>query len=190
MQKNNYSKIAMSWLLLACAQAAVAEVKEVTENSFTIEHRVMIGAPAGAIFATLGDDLKYWWDPSQTESGDPENLYLDGEANGCLCEILPTGGSVEILHLVYVSQKDRIVRFTGALGDLRGYAVNGAMTWDFNEVDGTKTETVFTYRVSGHYPGGMKEVANKIDAMMNEQVASLKVFAEDKQKKRDEEALY
>lgn len=163
-------------LVAAPAQAEVAASRadgfvsrNVVEVSVSPEEawKVLV-APAG------------WWSSAHTYSGDAANLYLDAQATGCFCELLPLPkgapegqrrGSVEHMHIVY-SEPFRAMRMQGGLGPLQSEAVHGTLTVTFKETGG-KTRILFEYIVFGYMRQEAEKMAPLVDKVLSEQLARL-----------------
>jgi len=142
-------------LVSACwAQAGLAEVKAATPDSFLIEQRYVIQAPAARVWESLLHPER-WWPADHTWSGKRENLSLDASVSGCFCERWE-GGSVEHGRVVAMFP-EKMLRFDAALGPLQGMAVTGVITVALEQKDGTTTVTM-THRVSG-------DASHKLDAL-------------------------
>ena len=174
----------MRWMLvgllaLAFAGPAQAEVLAKAENGFAIHLEADVPQPPASVWAVLMVPAK-WWSGEHTFSKDAANLYLDAQAGGCFCELLPKPkdlpegqrrGSVEHLRVVYV-RPHAALRMVGALGPLQGEALSGAMTITLAETkDGT--HLVLDYRVGGYARMKLDEIAPAVDKVLAEQVARL-----------------
>ena len=70
-----------------------------------------------------------------------------------------------------------ILRLTGGLGPLGLMGVNGNMTWEFGDSeDGTTVKLM--YALGGYYSAGLDSIAEAVNGVLVEQMASLKAFAE------------
>ncbi len=134
--------------------AAGAEVKSAAPDSFLIEHRFTIAAPAAKAWESLLHPER-WWPSDHTYSGKRENLSLDATPGGCFCERWD-GGSVEHGRVV-LAMPGKMLRFDSALGPMQEMAVSGVITVSLEEKDGTTTAVV-THRVSG-------DASHKLDAL-------------------------
>jgi len=142
-------------LVSACwAQAGLAEVKAAAPDSFLIEQRYVIQAPAARVWESLLHPER-WWPADHTWSGKRENLSLVAEAGGCFCERWD-GGSVEHGRVV-AAFPEKMLRLDAALGPLQAMAVTGVITVALEEKDGATTVTM-THRVSG-------DASHKLDAL-------------------------
>ena len=135
--------------------------------------------PPASVWAVLIVPAK-WWSSEHTFSNDAANLYLDAQASGCFCELLPKPkdapegqrrGSVEHLRVVYV-RPNAALRMLGALGPLQGEALNGVMTITLAETK-EGTHLALDYRVGGYARMKLDEIAPAVDKMLGEQVARL-----------------
>jgi uncharacterized protein YndB with AHSA1/START domain len=141
-------------LLLTVPFSARAEVKYAAADSFLIEHRFTIAAPAAKVWESLQHPER-WWPSDHTWSGKRENLSLVAKAGGCFCERWDAG-SVEHGRVVMVL-KGKVLRLSAALGPLQEMAVSGVITFALEEKDGATT-LVVTHRVSG-------DPSHKLDAL-------------------------
>jgi hypothetical protein len=149
------------------------------ENGFAIHLEADVPQAPASVWAVLIVPAK-WWSGEHTFSKDGANLYLDAQASGCFCELLPNPkdapegqrrGSVEHLRVVYV-RPNAALRMVGALGPLQGEALSGVMTITLAEAkDGT--HLVLDYRVGGYFRMKLDEIAPAVDKMLSEQVARL-----------------
>jgi hypothetical protein len=154
-------------------QWAEAEVVSATANGLEIRETAHSAASPDQVYAALLLPA-HWWNPEHTFSGNAANLVLDARAGGCWCETLPEGGSVEHLHVVYVSP-GKLLRLRGALGPFQGLAVDGVMTWSVKAVaDGT--DIAFTYVVGGYAKDGLAGMASIADKVLGGQIERLRTL--------------
>lgn len=164
---------------LLLAAPARAEVAAKGENGFVVHLEADAAQPPAAVWPVLIAPAR-WWSGEHTFSGDAANLYLDAQASGCFCELLPRPkdapedqrrGSVEHLRVVYV-QPGAALRMTGALGPLQGEALAGTLTIKLAPTkDGT--HLTLDYVVGGYGRLKLDEVAPAVDKVLGEQLASL-----------------
>jgi hypothetical protein len=157
-------------LLLTGGQAA-AEVIDLAANGFEVRESVHVAASPDKAFAVLLQPSR-WWASDHTFSGSAANLKLDARAGGCWCEILPDGGSVEHLRVVYVAP-GKTLRLRGALGPFQGLAVDGAMTWSVKS-NGSGSDISVTYVVGGFAKDGFDGLSKAADHVIGEQIERLK----------------
>ena len=169
-------------LLAASALAAAparAEVAAKGDGGFVIHLQADGAQPPAVVWQVLIAPAK-WWSSAHTFSGDAANLYLDAQASGCFCELLPRAkdapedqrrGSVEHLRVVYV-RPGVALRMAGALGPLQGEALAGAMTISLVATN-EGTHVTLDYVVGGYARMKLDEVAPAVDAMLAEQLARL-----------------
>lgn len=162
----------MTW---CCAGHARADVRQVAENAFTIESRVMSNAPPAEVYRALGN-VAAWWDPEHTYSGSSRNLSLLMQAGGCFCETLPSGGSVEHGRVINV-QPGVLLRLDTSLGPLQDMAVAGVLSFALAP-DGPGTRITMTYRVSGAFTLEAGKLAPIVDGVLGGQLARLKAFGD------------
>lgn len=161
--------------LLLIAGGAKAAVVESNAQGFAIEETVQIKASPAKVYAALIRP-ENWWDSEHTFSQDAKNLSLDPKAGGCLCEILPGGGSVQHL-IVAFTMPGKTIRFRGAMGPFQGQGVDGALTFTL-KAGGDGTDLVLDNNVGGFVKGGMGRWPQAADEMMTDLVAHLKYYAE------------
>ncbi|HYZ41263.1 MAG TPA: SRPBCC family protein [Stellaceae bacterium] len=162
-------------LLSAAAGPASAEIKSVTPTGFEVASAATIGAPPDRVYAALGD-VGRWWSPSHTFSRDAANLSLELRADGCFCERLMNGGSVEHMVVVYAAPGEGL-RLRGALGPLQSEGVDGTLGWTLKPAEGG-TSVMLSYVVGGYIRGGMEQWAPRVDRVLDEQLQRLKNFVE------------
>jgi len=69
---------------LSVGQGALA--KEQASTGFTVNHEVVVGAPADQVYRSLVGQVDQWWHPAHTYTGDSGNLSIDARPGGCFCE--------------------------------------------------------------------------------------------------------
>lgn len=163
-----------------CAVPARAEVVESSDTDFTVRSEVDVPADRFAAWAALVAPAK-WWNPLHTWSGKAEGLYLDAQASGCFCEVLPPDpeapagtrrGSVEHLRVIY-SAPGKLMRLSGGLGPFHAEPVRGILKISLAAKAGGGTRVAFEYAIAGltHTKGG--DMAAKVDSVLAEQLARL-----------------
>jgi len=169
-----------TWVALATGMAftlgvARAAVLSAAANGFEVSETAHISATPDKVYAALVTPSR-WWDPNHTFSKDASNLSLDPRANGCWCEKLPDGGSVE--HMVVVwADEGKTLRLRGALGPLQGLGAAGALTFTIRPAAGG-SDIELRYAVGGYSKGGLDSLATPIDQVLGEQLIRLKSFVE------------
>lgn len=163
--------------VMMLATPALAEVVKATPAGFELKHVVTVAAPPDRVWAVLVEPAR-WWSKDHTYSGDAANLSLLARAGGCYCELLPDGGSVEHMRVVYV-QPEKALRLVGGLGPLQAEGVQGAMTFAL-AAEGAGTRVTVSYVVGGYFRGGGEALAAPVDTVLKQQVAGLKSAAEAK----------
>lgn len=173
-------RIVLAGLLgLAMAAPAHAEVTAKGESGFVIHLEADVAQPPAAVWPVLISPAK-WWSGEHTYSRDSANLFLDAQASGCFCELLPKPqdapegqrrGSVEHMR-VLAARPGVALRMAGALGPLQGEALNGTLTITLG---GTKegTHLVFDYVVGGYSRFKLEEIAPAVDKVLGEQLTRL-----------------
>ena len=166
-------------LALSITTSASAKVMQVSDQGFLIVVSALVPANADDSWKALTAPSG-WWSKDHTFSGDPANLYIDSQATGCFCELLPLPknaaegqrrGSVQHMRILY-SSPGKVLRLSGGLGPLQSEAVNG--TWTIlmkPEKDGTRI--LWEYVVGGYMRYKADQIAPVIDAVLSEQLASL-----------------
>ena len=154
---------------------ALAEVSASGPPGFTVTETAHIAAPPDQVYAVLIAPAR-WWSPDHTFSKNAANLRLEARAGGCWCEDLPSGGSVEFLHVVY-ADPGKMLRLRGALGPLQTLPADGVITWTLvANTDGTDLKV--TYAIFGDPTAGLETLADPVDKVLGEQVESLKKTVE------------
>jgi hypothetical protein len=135
----------------------------------------LIAAKSFEVYAALLQ-VRSWWDPEHTFSGDAHNMSLDARAGGCFCERLADQGSVQHMDR-RIRRRGARTTDAGALGPLQTVVASGSMAWKlFPEANGTRLE--LTYNVGGYRPGGLAELATPVDSVLRAQLLCLKSFVE------------
>jgi hypothetical protein len=160
-----------SVVALAAAGPAAAEVVSVATGGFEVRETVHTTASPDKAYAAMLLPAR-WWNSDHTFSKNAANLVLDARAGGCWCETLPGGGSVEHLHVVYVSP-GKTLRLRGALGPFQALAVDGVMTWSVKSAAGGADISI-TYLISGYTKDGFDELSKAADQVLGEQLERLK----------------
>jgi uncharacterized protein YndB with AHSA1/START domain len=161
---------------LACALPgpAAAEVKSAAADSFLIEQRFSVAAPASRVWEALMHP-EDWWPSDHTWSGDRKNLRLSEQAGACFCERW-VGGSVEHGRVI-MAIPGSLLRLAAALGPLQEMGVSGVITVTLDEADG-KTAVVVTHRVSGDASHKLDSVAPIVDKVNAQQFGGLVAAAQ------------
>ena len=154
----------------AVCSSAPADVETAGETHFTVVTSISVKAKPQAAWEHL---LKIgsWWSSAHTWSGDANNLSLSVVPGGGFDEKLRNGGFVRHMDVIY-SDPGAMLRMNGVLGPLQEFALQGTMTITFSE-DGDATKISATYRVSGHFAGGLENVAPAVDSVLTEQFRRL-----------------
>jgi len=156
-------------LLTAAPLPAGAEVKSAAPDSFLLEQRYAIAAPATKVWESLQHPER-WWPAEHTWSGKRENLSLVAETGGCFCERWD-GGNVEHGRVVMVLN-GKLLRLSATLGPLQDMAVSGVITIALEEKDGS-TNVVVTHRVSGDPSHKLDQLAPIVDQVNGQQFGGL-----------------
>lgn len=161
---------------LACSLPglAAAEVKSAAADSFLIEQRFSIAAPASRVWEALMHP-EDWWPSNHTWSGDRRNMRLSEQAGACFCERW-VGGSVEHGRVV-MAIPGSLLRLSAALGPLQEMGVSGVITVTLAEKKG-ETDVVVTHRVSGDASHKLDALAPIVDKVNAQQFGGLVGAAE------------
>lgn len=178
-------RTALAVLALATLTAAPAhaEITAQSDNGFAVRHVVTVAVDPDAAFAMLRTPAK-WWDKDHTWTGIADNLYMDAQAGGCFCELIPNEattesgapqrtlrGSVQHMQMLYVDP-GKMLRLSGALGPLQGEAVTGTMTISMAPIKGG-TRLTFEYVVGGFMRMPQEAVAGAVDGVIGAQASRL-----------------
>jgi len=160
---------------------AHAEVTQQADAGFVVQTAVDIpGKSPAQIWPALLRPAK-WWNPLHSWSGDAENLYLDAQAGGCYCELLPLPkdapagtrrGSVEHARIL-AAMPPRLLRMVGALGPLQGEALTGTLTITLKASADGGTHMAWSYVVGGFMRMKVADIAPIVDKVLAEQVSRL-----------------
>lgn len=170
-------------LALLATSPANAEVTATADSGFAVSHKVAVSVDPDEAFAMLRTPAK-WWAKEHTWTGSSDNLYMDAQAGGCFCELIPNEattesgapqrtlrGSVQHMQIVYVDP-GKMLRMSGALGPLQGEAMAGTLTVTLAAVKGG-TEMTFAYVAGGYMRMAVGEIAPAVDAVIGEQASRL-----------------
>ncbi|MEP6868182.1 MAG: SRPBCC family protein [Novosphingobium sp.] len=166
---------------LIAALPAHAEVVQKSDAGFIVRAVATVPATPFEAWAAMTAPAK-WWNPEHTWSGKAENLYIDSQATGCFCELMPVPvgapegtrrGSVEHMRIVN-STPGRVLRMVGALGPLQGEAVTGVLTMTLKPAP-KGTRILWEYVVGGYMRYKPDVIAPAVNAMLGEQMSRLAV---------------
>lgn len=144
-----------------------AEVKSSAADHFSVSIETEAKAAPDVVWHHLLR-IGTWWSSSHTWSGDATNLMLNATPEGGFDETLPgKGGFVRHMKVIYAAP-EKMLRMTGTLGPLQEEALNGTMTIRLTKREGV-TAISITYKVSGHFEGGLDKVAPVVDRVLQEQ---------------------
>lgn len=145
---------AVLWFVLS--GELTAEVKSSGADFFTIRIENEVKAAPDVVWHQLMD-IGTWWSSSHTWSGDAKNLVLTATPGGGFDEKLPAdGGFVRHMSVIY-SAPEKMLRMVGVLGPLQEEALTGTMTITLTKKEET-TIIKTTYKVSGHFDGGLDQL--------------------------------
>jgi len=169
------------FLLVLATTSAQGEVLDAAANGFTVNYTTVVSAERSEVYGAAVDKISQWWSSDHTISGDAGNLYITARPHGCFCEKL--GPQAGLIHLsVTFVNPGVMLRFTGGLGPLGLMGVSGNMTWEFED-DAQGTRVTLNYAVGGYLDGGLDVLAAPVDAVLAEQIESLKKLLESSQDK-------
>ncbi len=163
-------------LLIILYGVVPADVQDSSATGFTSVNRVTVAAIPSVVWEKLTRQVSQWWDPAHTWSGDAGSLSIDARAGGLFREVIPEGGDIAHMAIVY-AHPGSLLRMSGGLGPLQGMAVTGYLTWQLKDVDGM-TEVTLTYAVTGYHPGGMAMLSGPVDGVLKHQLGRLKRYIE------------
>ena len=159
--------------------AAQAEVTNIADNGFTVQHQTVIAGETEAVWKAMIAPSRYW-NSDHSWTGDAENFYLVPQAGGCFCELIRTtsadnikssDGSVQHMRVIY-AHDNKMLRMSGALGPLQSEAVIGTLTMQLRP-QGETTLVRFTYKVGGYMEFPVNEIAPAVDSVIGEQLSRL-----------------
>lgn len=171
---------ALAGLALCASGAGQAEVVEQADNGFVVRHSVEVPRSAAEVWAELLAPAK-WWDKAHTWSQDASGLYIDAQATGCFCELMPKDpqaaegtrrGSVEHMHVIHVNP-NKVLLMEGGLGPLQSEAVTGKLTIILKPADEGKTRIFWEYAVGGYFRMKVADIAPAVDGVLGQQLARL-----------------
>jgi len=168
----------LSLLLLAAvcaAPPASAEVRTSAPNGFDVASVATVKASPAKVYAAIGEAGR-WWDPVHSYSRDPAaNMTIELRAGGCLCERIPSGGTVQHLRVELVTPARIILR--GAMGPLKTEGLDGALTFTLTPA-GTGTKIEMRYAVGGYMAGGVDKMAAPVDGVIGGLLSRLATYAD------------
>ena len=163
---------AIASTLLLLAQPAHAEVVGTPDASgFTVAGEVAAAAAPAQTWASL-ITIGSWWSSAHSWSGNAANMTLEPRANGCWCEAMPNGGSIQHGRVIAFVPGDRLL-LDAALGPLQSMPVNGRLEWRLVPHESGGTTIRYRYQIWGQVPGDPAALARGVDAVMAEQARRL-----------------
>lgn len=165
----------MASCLLIGQAASEADVKDSSDQGFSLAVSTRINGDPKTVFDTLIKPSK-WWSPAHSWSGDATNMSIDAVPGGAFLEKLPDGGFCRHMDVVY-AEPGKLLRMHGALGPLQEQAIHGSMTIRLRK-DGEQTVVDVTYNVTGYVPGGISKWSAPVDGVLSEQFGRLKKSVE------------
>jgi hypothetical protein len=157
----------MAALMIVLPAAALASVVNSSPQEFTIKHTSQVRGTTSAAYQAFTAQIGSWWDPAHSYSGQASNISLDARANGCLCEKLPSNGSVTHMTVTF-ADPGKLLRMNGGLGPLQSMAATGVMTVTFTTIPGG-TRVEITYAVGGQPSQGLDKLAPAVDQVLGGQ---------------------
>jgi hypothetical protein len=154
-----------------------AEVVDAEASGFTTRHSLTISRARAEVYRASVGKVGSWWSDDHTVSGRAANMYVEAKPQGCFCERLGENAGVVHMTVTFVNPTV-MLRLSGGLGPLGLMGVNGNMTWEFADSEEGTTLT-WSYAVGGYFPGGLKQMAGAVDAVLIEQMTRLKQFLEE-----------
>lgn len=165
--------------LSALASPTQADVVASSDTDFITKAATDIPASPFDVWTALIAPAR-WWNADHTWSGKSANLYIDSQATGCFCELLPVPdgapegtrrGSVEHMHII-ATNPGKMLRMIGGLGPLQADPVRGLLTVTLKS-DGAGTHVEFEYKVGGLMTLKGQDIAPAVDAVLAEQLTAL-----------------
>ncbi len=163
--------------LVGCLPVVLrAEVTATSANGFQVKHVGTVNADRALAFSKFVEEFSRWYDANHTYSLKAENLSIDLERH-CMLEKLPEGGFVRHMEVVFY-QPGRMIRMTGGLGPLQGLGVFGALTFEFQPVEGSAeaTQVTLTYNVSGAEFLKLNDIASPVNSVLGMQLAAFQKY--------------
>jgi len=174
---NQIGKIAiLGGMALLFAHPANAELVKQDANGFVVRHEVEVVSNEDDTYDMLRAPAK-WWSGEHSWTGNAENFYMDAQATGCFCELIPAKreggprGSVEHMRIVF-ADPGKTLRLVGALGPLQGEAIQGSMTISLTPTD-NGTSVKFEYVVGGYMRFPIEVIGPAVDGVIGEQASRL-----------------
>ncbi|WP_438726391.1 SRPBCC family protein [Parasphingorhabdus sp. DH2-15] len=170
------SVMALTGTAVFAVSPASAEIAKQDDNGFFITHEVDVTTSPDESYEMLRAPAK-WWSAQHSWTGDAQNFYMDAQATGCFCELIPASkeggprGSVEHMRIVYAEPGKRL-RLTGGLGPLQAEAVQGSLTISLKP-NANGTTIRFEYVVGGYMRFPVEQIAPAVDTVIGEQVSRL-----------------
>ncbi|UVO54515.1 SRPBCC domain-containing protein [Sphingomonas sp. SUN039] len=155
--------------LAALASPAVAEVKSVTDQGFSLETKTVVAASPARVWAQLIQP-KLWWQSAHTWSGSAANMALDPRAGGCFCERWK-GGEAEHGRVIFV-QPGKTLRLSALLGPMQSMPVAAVLTFTLAP-KGEGTEVALAFAASGTFGMDPRKLAPGVDGVLSGQLAGL-----------------
>lgn len=153
--------------LMGCASA---DVITATPDHFTLKLEAETELSPDEVWARL-IDLKSWWLPDHTYSGDSANLSIDPVAGGLWREDWE-GGSV--WHgSVLRAEPGKVLVLNAPFGPLQGMAVTSVWTISLDAQEDGGTKISFDHVTNGSSASNLDAVAPAVDYVKSEALASL-----------------
>lgn len=166
-------------ILALSATPATAKIVAASDNGFAVRHEAEVTVDPETAYDMLRAPAK-WWNGEHSWTGNAENLYMDAQAGGCFCELIPADesaekrvlrGSVQHMRILY-AEPGKMLRLSGALGPLQSEAVTGTLTIMLKPT-AQGTALSFEYVVGGYMRFSVDEIAPAVDGVIGEQLTRL-----------------
>lgn len=151
---------AFTGIVLLSAVPAAAEVVERHVDGFTLRFEVAVETTPEDLLSSFGEIGK-WWDGAHSYSGDPANMTLVMEPDGCFCEALTDGTAFEHGRVVSINPM-RGMLLNAPLGPLKATATKADLGIGWASANQGWT-VVMTFVVEGP---GLGAYADPVDGVM------------------------
>jgi hypothetical protein len=182
--RNIFAKAALLALAFSLPLSAHAEVTEKSDAGFvTSASAEVAGKTPMQVWQALIAPQK-WWNKLHSWSGDSANMFLDAQAGGCFCELLPLDkaapegvrrGSVEHARVIS-AMPGKMLRMSGGFGPLQAEAMQGVLTVQL-KANKQGTTISWIYIIGGYMRIKPDDIAPMVDKVMGEQLTRLAEFA-------------
>lgn len=157
---------------LVFAAVAQAEVLEVSDTHFRLQHSMEVAQSPQEIWGVLVQPQR-WWSPQHTYSGNANNLSLNPSAGGLWRESW-SGGSVT--HgTVLTAMPGKLLRLDAPFGPLQGTGAKVTWTISLQSMD-QGTRILFDEIAFGPESAGLRQLAPAVDQVKAEGLRRLGGF--------------